>query len=73
VVDHTFHTLNLKLDTGDVVIKFRPDLAPNHVRRIGELANEGFYDGVPFHQAQPEAGILARAARARRLLDGARQ
>jgi len=50
VVDNSFHTLTLKLDTGDVVIKFRPDLAPNHVRRIGELANEGFYDGVPFHR-----------------------
>jgi peptidylprolyl isomerase len=50
VVDHTFHTLNLTLDTGEVVIKFRPDLAPNHVQRIGELANEGFYDGVPFHR-----------------------
>lgn len=50
MVDHTFHTLNLKLDTGDVVIRFRPDLAPNHVQRIGELANEGFYDGVPFHR-----------------------
>jgi peptidylprolyl isomerase len=50
VVDNSFHTLNLKLDTGDVVIKFRPDLAPSHVQRIGELANEGFYDGVPFHR-----------------------
>ncbi len=50
MVDHTFHTLNLKLDTGDVTIKLRPDLAPSHVQRIGELANEGFYDGVPFHR-----------------------
>ena len=50
MVDHTFHTLNLTLDTGDVTIKLRPDLAPNHVQRIGELANEGFYDGVPFHR-----------------------
>jgi peptidylprolyl isomerase len=58
VVDHTFHTLNLKLDTGDVVIKFRPDLAPNHVQRIGELANEGFYDGVPFHRVI--AGFMAQ-------------
>lgn len=58
MVDHTFHTLNLKLDTGDVVIKFRPDLAPNHVRRIGELANEGFYDGVPFHRVI--AGFMAQ-------------
>ena len=58
MVDHTFHTLNLTLDTGDVVIKFRPDLAPNHVRRIGELANEGFYDGVPFHRVI--AGFMAQ-------------
>lgn len=58
MVDHTFHTLNLKLDTGDVVIKFRPDLAPNHVQRIGELANEGFYDGVPFHRVI--AGFMAQ-------------
>ncbi len=50
MVDNSFHTLNLKLDTGDVVIKFRPDLAPGHVQHIGELANEGFYDGVPFHR-----------------------
>jgi peptidylprolyl isomerase len=50
VVDHSFHTLTLELDTGTVKIKFRPDLAPNHVQRIGELANEGFYNGVPFHR-----------------------
>ena len=50
MVDNSFHTLRLELDTGPVVIKFRPDLAPNHVQRIGELANEGFYDGVPFHR-----------------------
>jgi peptidylprolyl isomerase len=50
VVDHSFHTLTLELDTGTVKIKLRPDLAPNHVRRVSELANEGFYDGVPFHR-----------------------
>ena len=48
-------TLTLTLDTGngeggDVVIKLRPDLAPGHVARITELANEGFYDGVVFHR-----------------------
>ncbi|NJM51175.1 MAG: peptidylprolyl isomerase [Sphingomonadales bacterium] len=43
-------TLTLSLDTGDVVIKLRPDLAPNHVARITELAQEGFYDGVKFHR-----------------------
>jgi len=46
--------LTFTLDTGDgggdVVIKLRPDLAPGHVARIKELANEGFYDGVVFHR-----------------------
>ncbi len=47
--------LTFTLDTGngeggDVVIKLRPDLAPGHVARITELANEGFYDGVVFHR-----------------------
>jgi len=35
---------------GDVVIKLRSDLAPNHVARITELANDGFYDDVVFHR-----------------------
>ena len=47
--------LTLTLDAGngkggDVVIGLRPDLAPGHVARITELANEGFYDGVVFHR-----------------------
>ena len=50
MVDHTFHTLTLELDTGPVIVKLRPDVAPNHVTRIAELANEGFYDGVVFHR-----------------------
>ena len=45
------NTLVLNLDSGgDVVIRLRPDLAPGHVARIRELAEEGFYDGVPFHR-----------------------
>lgn len=43
-------TLVLTLDTGDVRIRLRPDLAPNHVARIAGLADEGFYDGVIFHR-----------------------
>ena len=58
----TFTTLTLTLDTGseqgDVTIKLRPDLAPNHVARIGELANEAFYNGVPFHRVIP--GFMAQ-------------
>ena len=44
-------TLTLTLDSGgDVVIKLRPDLAPQHVAQIAALAQEGFYDGVVFHR-----------------------
>ena len=43
-------TLRLETTKGPVVIRTRPDLAPNHVARIAELAAEGFYDGVPFHR-----------------------
>ncbi|MDP3404428.1 MAG: peptidylprolyl isomerase [Brevundimonas sp.] len=51
-------TLTLTLETGDVVIKLRPDLAPGHVERITELASEGFYDGVVFHRVIP--GFMAQ-------------
>ncbi|HEX7693412.1 MAG TPA: peptidylprolyl isomerase [Sphingomonas sp.] len=51
-------TLTLTLESGDVVIKLRPDLAPQHVERIAELANEGFYDGVVFHRVIP--GFMAQ-------------
>ena len=51
-------TLTFTLDTGDVVIKLRPDLAPGHVERITTLASEGFYDGVPFHRVIP--GFMAQ-------------
>jgi peptidylprolyl isomerase len=54
----TPETLTLTLDSGDVVIKLRPDLAPLHVERIAELANEGFYDGVVFHRVIP--GFMAQ-------------
>ncbi|WAC26360.1 MULTISPECIES: peptidylprolyl isomerase [unclassified Ancylobacter] len=42
--------LLLETTQGPVKIKFRPDLAPNHVARIAELATQGFYDNVPFHR-----------------------
>ena len=51
--------LTLSLSSGgDVVIKLRPDLAPEHVQRITELANSGFYDGVKFHRVIP--GFMAQ-------------
>jgi peptidylprolyl isomerase len=50
--------LILTLDTGPVTIRLRPDLAPGHVARIKELAEEGFYDGVVFHRVIP--GFMAQ-------------
>jgi len=44
------NTLIITLETGDVYIQLRPDLAPNHVDRIKTLARQGFYDGVVFHR-----------------------
>ena len=40
----------LKLKAGDVKIELFPDVAPNHVSRIKELANSGNYDNVVFHR-----------------------
>ncbi len=40
----------LKLKDGDVKIELFEDVAPNHVKRIKQLANEGKYDGVVFHR-----------------------
>ncbi|HET7715012.1 MAG TPA: peptidylprolyl isomerase [Bauldia sp.] len=44
------NTLILETTKGKATIALRPDLAPNHVARIKELAREGFYDGTPFHR-----------------------
>ncbi|MDC1254464.1 peptidylprolyl isomerase [Pelagibacteraceae bacterium] len=40
----------LKLKDGDVIIELFEDVAPNHVKRIKQLAEEGKYDGVVFHR-----------------------
>ena len=42
--------IQMKLKNGDVLIKLRPDLAPNHVKRISELVTDGFYNGLTFHR-----------------------
>jgi peptidylprolyl isomerase len=58
MADDPENTLILTLDTGEVTIRLRPDLAPGHVERIKELAREGFYDGVVFHRVIP--GFMAQ-------------
>ena len=40
----------LKLKDGDVKIELFEDVAPNHVKRIKELADSGKYDNVVFHR-----------------------
>ena len=40
----------LKLKDGDVKIELFPDVAPNHVKRIKELADNGKYNNVVFHR-----------------------
>ena len=40
----------LKLKDGDVKIELFEEVAPNHVKRIKELANSGKYDNVVFHR-----------------------
>ncbi|MCI4645978.1 MAG: peptidylprolyl isomerase [Hyphomonadaceae bacterium] len=44
------NTLVMDTSKGTLKIELRPDLAPNHVARIKELAREGFYDGIIFHR-----------------------
>ncbi len=52
------NSIILNLKSGPVKIALRPDLAPNHVARIKELAGQGFYDGVVFHRVIP--GFMAQ-------------
>lgn len=44
------NTIVMETTKGKVVIELLPDLAPNHVARIKELAREKFYDGIVFHR-----------------------
>lgn len=45
------NTLLLDLSSGGrVAIQLRPDVAPNHVARMKELARKGFYNGLTFHR-----------------------
>ncbi len=40
-------------DFGDIVLRFFPADAPNHVRNFLDLARKGFYDGTTFHRVIP--------------------
>ncbi len=51
--------VHMDITGGCVVIKLFPKLAPGHTKRISELANKGFYDGIVFHRVI--AGFMAQA------------
>ena len=42
--------MTITLKDGEVVIELMPDVAPEHVQRIKDLANAGRYDNVAFHR-----------------------
>lgn len=44
------NTIIMETTKGTVTIELKPEVAPNHVTRIKELAREGFYDGIVFHR-----------------------
>jgi peptidyl-prolyl cis-trans isomerase B (cyclophilin B) len=43
----------LRTNRGDILVKFWPDVAPNHVRNFLDLAYTKFYDGTTFHRVIP--------------------
>jgi len=38
---------------GQIVLRFFPDVAPNHVKNFIDLAKQGFYNGTTFHRVIP--------------------
>ena len=47
------NTLIMELKSGTVTIQLLPDVTPQHVARIKQLARDGSYDGVAFHCVIP--------------------
>ena len=52
------NTLLLDTRHGQIVIKLRNDIAPQHANLLKTLAREGFYNNVPFHRVI--AGFMAQ-------------
>jgi len=47
------YTATITTPRGDIVIKLRPDLAPQTVNSFVFLAREGFFDGLTWHRVLP--------------------
>jgi len=52
------NALVIDTNVGRIVVKLRPDLAPQHAERLKQLARDKFYDNVPFHRVI--AGFMAQ-------------
>lgn len=48
--DNKANLVYMDTTKGRVVIELKPDLAPEHVKRIKELTKKGFYNGIIFHR-----------------------
>jgi len=44
----------ISTDFGKIVIRFFPEIAPNHVANFIDLAKSKFYDGTTFHRVIPD-------------------
>src|SRR5689334_4675600 len=44
------NTLYIDTVHGRIVVEMYPEVAPNHVARLKQLARAGFYDGLLFHR-----------------------
>src|SRR6476661_3809735 len=43
----------LHTSSGEIDVRFFPDVAPNHVKNFIDLAEKGFYNGTKFHRVIP--------------------
>ena len=50
VKGEAMETIIMKIKYGEIEIELFKDEAPNHVKRILELVNDGKYNGVAFHR-----------------------
>lgn len=48
------YTATIKTPRGDIVIKLRPDLAPETVNSFVFLARDGYYNGLTWHRVIPD-------------------
>ena len=53
MADNQAQVAEIKTTSGDITIRFFPDVAPNHVKNFLALAQKGFYNGTKFHRVIP--------------------